>query len=42
MGSMVERSIMQKKSNEALNATERYDSLASSIYASVILESFTL
>ena len=34
--------MMQKKSNDALNATGLYDSLASSIYASVTFESLTL
>ena len=42
MGSTVERSTMQKKSIAALKATGLQDSLASSICASVILESLTL
>ena len=42
IGSIVDRSIMQKNNRDALNATDLYDSLASSIYASVILESLTL
>lgn len=42
MGSMPDKSTMQKKSYEALNATGLYPSLALSICSSVILESWTL
>jgi len=39
IGSIVDKSIIEKNNNEALNATGLYDSLASSICFSVIFES---